>query len=79
MHSNKPQTYDKKVRIPNIDKKVEVNNVDHKHKANPKPKRKFTPLNDTVDNIINVLLKENLIELPPIVELKFPNGVLKNF
>lgn len=57
MHSNKPQTYDKKVGISNSDKKYEVNNVDHNHKGNPKPKRKCTPLIDIIDNILNILLK----------------------
>lgn len=36
-------------------------------------------MNDTIDNILNVLLKEDLIELPPIVVPKFPNGVPKTF
>jgi len=45
---------------------------------NNKSQRKFTELTDTTDNILNVLLKEELIELPSIVEPKFPNGVPKN-
>lgn len=34
---------------------------------------------DTVDNILNIFLKEDLIELPPIIELKFASGVPKKF
>jgi len=81
---NKPVTYKKKIQTSKNDKKNEVNNVDHKKKANNKPKRQFTPWTDIVDNILNVLLKEDLIELPPIVEPTFPNGMpkkldMKNF
>jgi len=36
-------------------------------------------LTNIVDNTLNVLLKEELIELPPIVEPKFSNGVAKLF
>ena len=34
---------------------------------------------DNVDNILNVLLDEELIELPLIIESKFPIGVPKHF
>jgi len=34
---------------------------------------------DTLDNILNVLLDEELLELPPMVEHKFPNDVPHNF
>jgi len=36
-------------------------------------------LTDIVNNILNVLLKEELIELPPMVQHHFPNGVPKNY
>jgi len=36
-------------------------------------------LTDIVDNILNVLLDEELIKLPPVVEPNFINGVPKNF
>lgn len=34
---------------------------------------------DTIYNILNVLLDEELIESPPIVEPKLPNGIPKHF
>jgi len=90
MRSNKPQTYDKKINTLETNKKFELNNVDsNNHKIqtynkktierNNKPQRKFIELTGTIDNILNVLLKEELIKLPPIVEPKFPNGVPKHF
>ena len=66
MHSNKSQTYDKKVNIPNTNKKPKVNNIDNNRKdhnkntteRSNKPQRKFIELTDIADNILNVLLKE---------------------
>lgn len=59
----------------------DTNNVTCKRRNNspPKPTWQFTPLIDIVDNILNVLLDEELIELPPIVEPKFSNGVPSHF
>ena len=51
-------------------------NVDRKQ---TRPQRKFTKLIDTVDNILNVLLDEELIELSPMVQHFFPNGVPENY
>lgn len=61
--------------------RFEENNITHNPRARspPKPFHQFTPLTDIVDNILNVLLDGELIELPPIIEPKFPNGVPKNF
>jgi len=39
----------------------------------------FTKLTDTVDNILNVLLKKDIIKLPPIFQHHFSNGVLENY
>lgn len=36
-------------------------------------------MSDTYDNILNVLLAKELIELPPMIKHKFPNGVPHNF
>lgn len=60
----KTQVYEKKPKFP-------TTNVDRR---NNKPQMKFTRLTNTIDNILNVLLKE-LIELPPVVQHHFPNGV----
>ena len=77
-HDAKLYTYVKKE--PQATKKDEVNHVDQKKRQrDAKPKRHFTKLIDIVDNILNVLLDEDIIELPPIVEPKFPNGVPKHF
>jgi len=43
------------------------------------PKRKFIKLNESVDIILNVLLDKDLIELPPIVQHHFLNGISKNY
>ena len=89
MHSNKPKKYDKKVNPLEKNKKSKVNNVDNNYKAwtynkkttdrNNKPQRKFIELTYTTDNIFNVFLKEELIDIPLIVEPKFCNDVPKNF
>lgn len=65
--------------VPKNTKRIEVNNVTHKQRTNPSPKGQFTPLIDTIDNILNVLLDEELIKLPPIIEPKFTNEVPKYF
>ena len=75
---NNENTHCKK-SIPKYTNKIEANNVTHKCKTSPKPRQQFTPLTNTVDNVLNVLLDEELIELPPVVEPKFPNGVPKHF
>jgi len=69
VNENKPQVYVKKteVAIANVDRN---NNI---------PQRRFTRLINTIDNILNVLLKEELIELPLMVEHHFYNGILKNY
>jgi len=61
--------------------KVEANHVAHKKQGSSPPKHthQYTPLTDIVDNILNILLDEELIELPPIVVPKFTNGVPKSF
>lgn len=61
--------------------RIETNNFMCKKRDNspPKPPRHYTPLTDTLDNILKVLLDEELINLPPMVEHKFPNGVPYNF
>jgi len=58
--------------------RVEANNVTHTHTNNLKPKQQFNLLIDTIDNILNMLLDEKIIELPPIVKPKLPNGVPKH-
>jgi len=78
MCNNKPQTYAKKAKTLENNKKYELNNVDKRNKNTAKPQRKFTKLIDIVDNILNVLIKEDFIKLLPILEPKFPNGVPKN-
>ena len=45
----------------------------------PKHTHQYTSLTDSVDNILNVLLDEELIKLPPIIEPKIANGVPKIF
>jgi len=74
MHSKKPQIYEKKVKSQENNNKNEVNTI---YKRNNRPQRKFTRLIDTIDKILNVFLKEELIELPPIVQPYFPNNVPK--
>jgi len=65
--------------------KVEENHVTHKQGSNNRqrsnfpPKHQFTPLIDSIDKFLNALLDENLIELPTIIESKFPNGVASHF
>lgn len=60
---------------------IQLKQITQKHRANPtcrssrKPSCQFTPLIDIVDHILNALLDEELIELPPIVDPKFPNDV----
>ena len=79
MCNNKTQTYEKKAKNPESNKKNAMNHVDKRKSNTNKTQRKLTKLIDTIKNILNVLIKEDLIELPPIVEPKFPNGVPKNF
>lgn len=43
------------------------------------PKIKYTKLNESIDNILNVLLYKYLTELPLIVQHHFLNGVPKNY
>lgn len=43
------------------------------------PKRKYTKLNESVDNILNILLYKYVIKLPSIVQHHFSNGVLENY
>lgn len=49
--------------------KVEANTVTHKKRGNPPPKptRHYTHLTNTVNNILNIFLDEDLIDLPSIV------------
>ena len=43
------------------------------------PKIKFTKLNESVDNIINILIDKDLIEFPPIIQHHFSIRVPKNY
>jgi len=43
------------------------------------PKRKYTKLNEIVDNILNILLDKDLIKLPLIFQHHFSNGIPKNY
>lgn len=60
--------------------KVEENVAYKKWGSSPlKHNHQYTPLTDTIDNILNTLLDEELIELPPIIEPNFTNSAPKNF